>query len=741
MKLNPKLLALMTALAAGVAHAAPPTTANPNGYTAAGVPITNTATATFTDPSGTNSTATSNTVSTTVLPLPSFDIVYASGKPDGSGAAATTTDSTSTGVANAASALTPDRQTNVIPGSTVTNAYYLVNNGNVALNVAVAPVVTGVPAANVTYTYVDNVTNAVIAPNPDGTIPLAYGQIIKVTQSIVVPSTAAAGTIIGASPSGSVASTATNGVPSGTLYEDQTVSGGTISTTPANGTDLQYQALQIYTPGITNSPVTPPGNIATPPGGPANTVPGYPGGTPTTTTPPPSGGTSPGTTPIAVNLAGDQQIAYPPADSNATPDVVVFTNTLTNTGPLNDIVTLAPTDANGVTWTKTGTGTYTSNTGVTVQYIDPATGLPTDTMSVPSGGTPVNYYTQVTYPDSNSTNNPTPITVVTAATSGNNPNNPPNLTTDIIYPPAATFGDTAAVPQAPGVVEDPSKAYGPNNTLAPPATTAPGSTASFPMSISNSGQYADTFTLTGYVVIPLSDGTTATVPVVYKDASGNTLTPTSTTTVNGVTVPVYTTAAIAANTTANFTANVTVPANAAFSGSGTAPTLQQTATGTFSTIVAKDTNDVLPIAAAGNVYVGKFTNTGTSSPAINTQAVTDDKGTIVSAAPTAAQVGNPAGYDGINATKYVPQVQYDYMIIGKNSYNSSITNFVLRDTLNSALEYQSAICAVYGPTGALVSTTNVSGIAVGTLGATVACPAVTLPSGAYETLQIFVKIK
>ena len=83
MKLNPKLLALMTALAAGAASAAPPA---PNTTsTGAGVTISNTATATFTDPA-TNAAATpvqSNTVDTVVLPLPGFDIVYADGTNDG----------------------------------------------------------------------------------------------------------------------------------------------------------------------------------------------------------------------------------------------------------------------------------------------------------------------------------------------------------------------------------------------------------------------------------------------------------------------------------------------------------------------------------------------------------------------------------------------------------------------------------------------------------------------------------
>ncbi len=738
MKVNIKGMALMAALAAGVAGAQTTGTtvvANPNGYTTAGTGITNTASATFTDPTGASGTATSNTVTTTVLPLPSFDIVYDSGEADGS----------TKNAANSATGSTPDLLENVKPGDTKTDTYDLVNNGNTPLVVHIVPVVTG--GVTATYAFPSGTT---VTTNGDGSydVTLPVNSIIKFTQSTVVPTTAAAGSYVGASPAGTATAAANPnaGIPAGTttLQENQTVSGTTVSG-PAAGTDLQYQALHIYTATLTNNPQTPDGTnpvttTVTPPGT-TTPVPGYNAPAPVN---PPGGGTTPGTTPITESLSGKQQIAYPPADPNATPDVVAFTNTVTNSGSLPDTVTLAPVNGTS-TWTKTGTGTYTDQNGVIVQFIDPATGALTDTVVAPAatGTTPgvVNYTTQVTYPDSNTVTNPKPINVIIGATSGNNPNIAAATTTDTVLPPAATFGDTAAIAQTPGVVESPATAYGPSNSN-PAVATAPGATATFPMSISNSGTYADSYKLQGYVVIPNADGTSTTVPVTYTQADGTVLQSTGSTTVNGVTVPIYNTAVIAANGTQNFTASVVVPSTAAYTGTAAAPALQQTATGVASTIVQTDTNDVLPVGAAGNVFVGKFANTGTATPGANAQAVTDAKGTIVASAPTGNQVGNPAGYDGINAVKYAPQVQYDYMIIAKNSYNSPVTGFVLKDTLSSSLQFQSATCNVYDAKGTLVSSTAVTGIAVGTTGATVACPSVTLmPNGSGETLQIFVKIQ
>ena len=122
MKASHKILALMVVMAASVAGAqttdTPPMT-NPNGYTAAGQGITNIASATYTVPGDpTPKTSTSNTVTTTVLPKPGFDIVYYDGTADGSGDL--------NNPANSATANTPHKFT-VKPGETHTEKYYVVN--------------------------------------------------------------------------------------------------------------------------------------------------------------------------------------------------------------------------------------------------------------------------------------------------------------------------------------------------------------------------------------------------------------------------------------------------------------------------------------------------------------------------------------------------------------------------------------------------------------------------------------
>ena len=150
MKLNPKLLALMTALAAGAASAAPPA---PNTTsTGAGVTISNTATATFTDPA-TNTAATpvqSNTVDTVVLPQPGFDIVYADGTNDGNTLGTTT-----------------KTVTNATPGQSNSTDYYVVNNGNTPLTVQVTANTSG-SASGATVTYLDASGNALPSSTTGG---------------------------------------------------------------------------------------------------------------------------------------------------------------------------------------------------------------------------------------------------------------------------------------------------------------------------------------------------------------------------------------------------------------------------------------------------------------------------------------------------------------------------------------------------------------------------------------------
>ena len=763
MQRNTKIITLMAALTAGLASAAAPT-ANPSGYTTSGTTITNTADFSFSDPSDTAKTVTgnSNTVTTTVLPLPSFDIVYDSSNPDGGGTASNAANGINTAIP------TPDYKINVKPGDVVSNTYYIVNNGNTPLNVKVDANTTGNSAANsttstigtlaagaVTYTYANGAT--AVTPNSDGTVTLPANGVITVVQSFKVPTNAAPGVLYGASPTGTVAGTGTagNGISSGsTLNEGQTVSAGAPSTAPAATTDMQFTVANVYSPLITNDP-TPPGNTTvTPPGGTATS--GYTASTPPTTGngAPPSSGTTPGTT--LVTVAGDQQIAYPPADGEAAnPDVVRFNNTVKNGGALSDILTLAPVNGTGAnrvdSFTRTSVGTYTGKDAegrtVVVQFLD-GNNNPIDTITVAATSS-ANYVTQVTYPDSNSLANQHPLDLTIRATSGNNPNISDD-TFDTIRPTQAQFGDASSLTSNPLAV---------NPTTAQSQTGTPGATVNYAMDVANTGTYTDSYALSGYVNLVLKDGTTQTVPVVYKDNNGATLPTNSTVTVNGVSVPVYTVSNVAANTAVPVTASVTVPANAASTGA-TPPTLQQTASSVYSaqqggSLVLTDLNNPLVIRVVGDIVTGKFTNTngtGTATtPAVNTQKVANDPakatatpprfvGVASTGTPSATEIGNPVGYDAVNTQSYLPRVNYNYRIIAKNNYNTSVTNFALSDTLNANLQFQSATCTIYKTDGTASSTPAVTAPAVGSSGA-VSCAASTLLPGQTEVLDITVRTK
>lgn len=793
MKASTKILALMVAMTAGMAGAQPaptspvgttPTTA----ATAAGTGIVNVANASYNDPTkppnadGTpNGSSTSNPVTTVVMPKPSFDINYNSGN-DGTGGAnpeANTPDAAKTVSVGQAG-----------PGKSVDYTYKLTNTGNVPLTVDLTSLVPTATASattvgapkSVTYTYTDSKgTHTRVA---GGSVVLPVGETgIQITQTITLPDNAPANYLYGATPVGTVqggpttvATTPdTNGIYTITgngvavdsiLNENQIVdSSGTPIVDAAKqsfgaNTDLQYVIVKSTPSSLDNTPpVTPPSN-GTPPALPPNTPPTsvtpptYTGGNTPPVTPPDSG-TVPGPTPIL--MLPDQQIAYPPADTDKTADTVVFTNTITNSTPKTvnptDTISLTPggdnpndstkpgsvvstdpinnlpnkvIDGNGVTWTKTDKGSWTGDNGVKVQFFDPASGGLADSLTV-AGDSTGNYITQVTYPDSNpnagttTPDTPQPINVLIKATSGNN-NTVSNTTTDTIMPAAATFGDTAAVTQAKDVAEDPSKAYYPAaaaggtntttaNTIAPSTSTTP-SLAYYPMSISNSGQYDDTYTLAGAVAIPVPTSVDpkgyVIVPVNY---TGATLTSpaadiktTPTTGYREVTVqlpgggttkvyaPIYTTPTITAHSTSTgITATVTVPADAlatsstaTTTGIGTdyLPTLQQTAIGEHSTISMTDDNDPLKIGAVGEVVVAKFTeNAGTLE---KTQYVWGNPAKTTTQVPSDTSKGivNDAGYDAINNTQYQPGTRYSYKIIGKNTYNSSISNFSLIDDLS-----------------------------------------------------------
>ncbi|MFN4249730.1 hypothetical protein [Deinococcus sp.] len=696
MKRSTQLIALMAALAAGSASAA---------GTLAGTTIENTATASFEDPAnaGTTLNSTSNTVQTVVLPKPDFDIVY-----------------TTSGIADGNTLTsTPVLTTGAVPGQVIETPYSLVNKGNTPLSIVLNADTTGSAAGATVKYYLVNTDGTRGAEIPAGSaVPVTADNpattgvdegIVKIVQVITLPTDPALITptsVFGASPEGTVAGTAGadpllapgNGYASGTTVQEEG---------KAVDTDLQFTRVTVYAPALDNNPNTNPGtpvdsagnplppasvppvtsvNVPTEVVGkvgdntPVVSAPGYV--TPAPTTPPatpspvPGGATdpTPGGTPIATNVAGDEQIAYPIADPNATPDRVVFTNTLTNTGGATDKVQLFPTLADGTpdpAYTfDPATGVFTNTTtGVTIRFLDPVTGEPIKvsvdptnptvaqypTVTVPNGSTVV-YRTEVTYPDVNDSAPIAPVTVLIGADSLKDADLVSNSNTrNTILPPAAQFGDATGTQ---GAVETPA----PIQTVIPSGVSSginspdfTDATAVFPMDVVNNGQYNDSYTLSGTVTLG-----GVTVPVLYYAPDGSLLPRVS----NDATSPDYNkfiTPVVAPGTEYKPVAVIQVPA-----GTLTGDyTVTQSAVGNYSTIPMTDTNNIIRVAPFGSVAVAKFVakaGVAAGSNPINT-------------------IPNPADYTATGANGAKPSDTLRYKIIGKNTYNTPVSKFFLSDTV------------------------------------------------------------
>ncbi|MFC5849782.1 beta strand repeat-containing protein [Deinococcus petrolearius] len=702
MNVNTKILALMAALAAGVAAAAPtPNTTS----TTAGTSISNTATATFTDPA-TNTDAPavkSNEVLTTVLALPSFDVVYDDG----------TADANTLGN-------TPKTVTGAVPGQVVTTDYDIVNTGNTQLTVTLRANTTG-SAAGVLVKYLDASGKALTA-NADGTytvtLPTGAGGVVKFIQQLTVPSDAPANATYGASPEAFVTGTGTaagqNGVPTGsTLYEGQTVSSGAVVTTPAQGADLQFVKVTTFQPSLVGSPNVPnPTNPVTPDGGTAATPPtlvsanvptvdagtsnrpnptntvttAYPS-TPSNTSDPTSGGT-----PIVVDAQGNRQVAYPKADNDnnpttpnaagqtnsqtGTPDVIIFTNDLKNNGTSADTAQLFPAGPDGMLLSGTTfnatTGVFTLPNGVQVRFLGPTTGSPIPvgsgatypTVTVPAGSTVI-YRTEVTLPDADDSSRIDPISVLVGADSLKDADTKADtLSTDTVNSAAAQFGDStdgvlgATPTPAPTQVVVP----GANTTLNIATANTADNVAVFPMDVANMGAYNDSFTLSATVA-----GLPAGATITYVDASGAALP------LNGA--GNYVTPVVAAGNEIKVYAVVTVPDGTA---AGTY-TVSQKVVGNYSTLTMTDLNDVVQVGAVGNVAVAKFTQDGSTAA-----GATPQQG-----------LNNPAGYTA-DTTTALPGSNIVYRIIGKNNYNSPVANFALNDTVPANTTFQAASLTVNG---------------------------------------------
>ncbi len=721
MNVNQKLLALMVALAAGSALGA---------GTTAGTVINNQASATFTDPA-TNAPVTapvvSNTVSTTVLPIPALDIVYKGPAGTTTDNAGVTTPTTNNDGTSAGNANTNFKKSGVLPGSNVDTTYVVLNNGNVD-NYLVT--LNNTPLNNpsgVVVQYFLASDTAFTTPITTVTVP-ASGSV-DIVQRIKIPAAAAVGTVISVSPYGTSAAGTSSGNAYAAVDETQNVN---VPPTPAANKDLEFTDATVFAPTVTTAPTppvdpanpvvptTPTTNIGTPPtanaANPLNPV--SPPGTPSDPSDPVKPGyadpLNPGTaavpgTPIVVS--GNSQIAYPPADANNTPDVVTFKNVVSTpvlAGTPADTISLFPTDATGLPiGTNNGNGTFTLPDGVTVvkflkpdgtplpTAVNPADGKIYPVVSTPAGGGTTPYLTQVVYPDSNPNNNtstidnPVPIVITVGADSGNDADLKANgITTDTIYPAAAQFGDVPASGSTPdrtlvgpGNVSQVVVPGAPAAIGAPATGTATDSTAVFPMLLSNTGEYGDTYTLSGTVPVKLSDGTTVNVPVRYVDAAGVALP-------SGAGANTFISPYVGPNSTGTVFAVIDIPAGAAATN-GVPLIVTQTAVGNFSTVILTDINDQIVI------------------------------GTIGGAVPTKT-VDKPSAKPGEDLT---------YTITAKNSYNTLVKNYVLKEAdgpvtnvfANSV--FKSVNVAVTGATGTVLyrfnggawQTSNVPTIALNTV--------------------------
>lgn len=704
MKANAKFISLMVALAAGVAAAAPNVSPNTTN-TQAGVAITNVASASFTDPANAGNTLTSdsNQVSTTVLALPSFDVVYDDGTVDGNT------------LAN-----TPKVVTGAVPGQVVTTDYDIVNTGNTPLTVTLRPNTTG-SATNLNVKYL-NASGQVLTPNADGSytlaLPAGAGGVIKFSQQLTVPSDAPANATYGASPEALVTGTGTgvgqNGVPTGsTLYENQTVSGGAVVTTPAQGADLQFVKITTFQPDLVGSPnianptnpVGPDGTTAVtpPPQGSAN-VPTVTAGTPNrpdptnpVTTAYPSTPSNPndptsGGTPIVVDAQGNRQVAYPKADNDNNPttpnaagqtndqpgksDVIIFTNDLKNNSTTTgDTVQLFPAGPDGMllagTTFNASTGVFTLPGGIQVRFLGPTTGAPIPvgagavypTVTVPAGSTVI-YRTEVTLPDTDDSSRIDPISVIVGADSLKDADLKADTTSiDTINSAAAQFGDTTDGVLGASPTPAPTQVVVPGtNTTTNISNSATDNVAAFPMDVANMGAYTDSFTLSATVA-----GLPAGATITYVDSSGNPL-PT-----NGA--GNFVTPVVAAGAEIKVFAVITVPDGTA---AGTY-TVSQKAVGNYSTITMTDLNDAIQVGAVGNVAVAKFTQDGTTSA-----GATPQKG-----------INNPTGFTA-GTTTVLPTSNIVYRIIGKNNYNAPVSSFALNDTVPANTTFQAASLTVNG---------------------------------------------
>ena len=566
MKKSLNFLPLMVALAAGVAGA---NATNTSWATTAGTVITNSATISFSDDTGKDQPPiTTNPVTTTVLPVPSFTITPNQ----------TTANTKSTDAPDYAN---PGQAKDARPGDIVAFPYVLTNTGNVNgesfdLSTGTTPTNgvggtgTGLTQGSVKY-YLTNPD-----ANADGVItPAELAAATAVTtisnvdrdkmvtfyQVYTVPATATDGQTYGSSPTGTRKpnSVATN-EPAAPFTQPTDSNNANLTT--VKRADAVAIGPKTYPDG--NAPVLT-----------------YP---------------SVDTTPVTITESGDVQTA----PTTATTTKVTYTNTVKNPGNRTDVFDITAVPSNipaGATYTVV----LLDNTGAPLKDTD-GDNVP-DTGSLAPGAT-VDIRVEVTLPAGSASTDPTKQPTFTVTATSKNDATKKDSTTDKLLLPGVLFGDKVT----PAGDPDPTKvvnqnAATPGNPNSPTAST-PNTLTGIPMQIKNTGGSPEAFTPVGTITFSTPTGD-KTVPVSYLPDANCDGTPDSTT-------PVTVTPVLAPGATYCLIPVVNVPDNA-YPG---AYTLLQTATGTTTGVKATDTNDTVTVPKTGTPtdYIKKTVDKASAAP-------------------------------------------------------------------------------------------------------------------------------